>query len=1271
MKIFLSSTLIDLIAERQAVIDALNREKQSVLAMEYFVASPSIPLETALRELRSSDLVVLVIGFKAGSLLSESSNMTYTSAEYKEACELPRPILAFLKEKKWPRTTSTAWRNAERSKKRFEALKTFADDVGKKCTFVPFSSPSDLALAVIQSLHQWVSQGMPGSRKTFTSAKDFFLSKTPVAATPILDFSTSLFGRDKEIEALNTFLKAEHTSICIIAGRGGIGKSKLLHDWTLSATNAEFIFLKDEPHWHSDSEKEVPVSPAVLVVDDAHRSETIGSAIQLFRQLRRSRNLKLVLSTRPGGLPQITELLYRHHGFDPSEVVILPELQELTDEQAVALGTQVLGEHFSGNARTLALISGNTPLVIVAGGRLIASKQINPFELSNQENFRSTVFNRFLRELRLEGPAFPISPTRPVLDVIAALGPVDVTSEAFLEGAEKVLGRRRDEILATLEALSRTGIVTPIAVPVRLLPDVLSDFVMEERCIGNSRVSTRYADQIFKIFGRVFFSNLMRNLAELDWRLERSGYGLDLLSNIWTEIENTFKLEDAYRRRDLLEGLSSAAIYQPDRILHLVELALQKPIEVDENTKARHPVGQTYVIEAIPRLLEATAQHPEYLRRSIDILWEITQVERSSSRGAKAVLERLAAYHRSGYAFFNFAMLIQAIRLSQLPNALDSDFSPFNLIDKLLEREGEFSEFEGNTLTFGGFELNMPAVRPLRQNALDFLEHCLWYAADVVAIRAVRSLSFLLHAGLNRVGRASSAAEIEWQTKEGLQALAILCSRLERDNRASLILRSQIYHAIRSATGVNYQQAVREKANSVLSVVTLEGDEILLDAISRGESDFPLQEEFTADTWDKQIRQLIDHAHAVLMEVDDVELRASSLMCHLKTVLSCKLQPHGFFRLVASFQADTQFLMVLVDQIVAVEQCGTFADQLRSVLDVLHRGAPNEFHRRVSAILASKLTHNVRAAAGALRVYSSNATIDDISQIKAFLHYPDAWTRRLALDAIAFMGDNVHLHAQLLEAALSVEVGDDDVACSLAEAFGPYGVRLSWLNVSDVRILLGKFLDVREFEADQGAIPRFLSRLVMAFPDQVLELLLARIAKQREERKKGNWEYRGFARLYARVSFASLQGSDRLRLVNMCLAAYLDLAENDSDCAELFWDIAGLDEQSLKVVVDVANADKLAAQKIAALIGSARFPLASACPQFAANLLVSADETQKQQYVNAFVANAHHLPTGVYAGSPGEFTKKRESEIKAQADCLSDNPQLAPLAQALKRSLPH
>ena len=45
--------------------------------------------------------------------------------------------------------------------------------------------------------------------------------------------------------------------------------------------------------------------------------------------------------------------------------------------------------------RGLAEVSGNTPLVIVAGGRLIASHHIPAAELTNLKDFRSTVFTRF------------------------------------------------------------------------------------------------------------------------------------------------------------------------------------------------------------------------------------------------------------------------------------------------------------------------------------------------------------------------------------------------------------------------------------------------------------------------------------------------------------------------------------------------------------------------------------------------------------------------------------------------------------------------------------------------------------------------------------------------------------------------------------------------------------------------------------------------------------------------------------------------------------
>ncbi len=81
LKVFLSSTFLDLVEERHAVLEALHKKQTSTLAMEYFVASPNTPRETALEELRKADIMVLAIGFKAGSLLPDGSGATYTSAE--------------------------------------------------------------------------------------------------------------------------------------------------------------------------------------------------------------------------------------------------------------------------------------------------------------------------------------------------------------------------------------------------------------------------------------------------------------------------------------------------------------------------------------------------------------------------------------------------------------------------------------------------------------------------------------------------------------------------------------------------------------------------------------------------------------------------------------------------------------------------------------------------------------------------------------------------------------------------------------------------------------------------------------------------------------------------------------------------------------------------------------------------------------------------------------------------------------------------------------
>ena len=1267
LKIFLSSTFSDLIPDREAVLEALQREKRSVLAMEYFLATAATPLETALRDVRNSDLAILVVGFRAGSLLPGNPDMTYTSAEYREVMKLGKHVLPFVKvAKKWPWSTRKEWHNREKSRQKVQALNDFRAEVGRDWTWEIFSNPSELALAVIQSIHKWESQGRPGARKTFSSTKEFFPVKRP-ADTAILDFSTSLFGRDKEMQALRSFLKDDSKSVCVVAGRGGIGKTKLVHDLTTTNRETEFLFLKDEPHWHEDSQKEIPVAATALVVDDAHRSESIGRVIQLFNDLRRSRPLKMILSTRPGGLPIIKQILYRDRGVEPSDALFLPELQELNKDEAEALAREVLGQDFSTYAEPLAQIAGNTPLVIVAGGRLISTEQISPGDLSNLQDFRSTIFNRFLSELRLEGPAFPISPTRPLLDLLAALGPIDVGQEAFLNGAEKLLGRRRDEILSTIDTLASIGIITRMGTPIRILPDVLSDFILEERCVGAAMVSTGFADQVFTTFGRDFLRNLMRNLSELDWRLERAGYGLDLLTNIWRQIESDFTAADEYGRHTILEELSSGAVYQPDHILRLVDIALRNPITEASGQKSRYRLGQSHVVEALPPLLEATAQHPEHLQRSVDRLWEI--VRGSHSSAAKSTLERLTAYHLSGYVFFNFAMLLQAIRLTQRPDAFSADFTPFDLIDKLLEREGEFTEHDGNTVTFGGFGLNIAAVAPLRQNGLDFLEHSLYSDKEIVAVRAARSLGGICPAYLNRVGRQSADAEVEWQNKERLRALEILGTRLSEPTPA--ILRAQIYDEIRSATAINCLPPVQEAAAAALEKLVRDPELIILDATCRGDTDLPLLETgFNAGTWDRQIRALMDEAHGVLLGVGDAESRAAMMVGSVKAALACKLRTSGFFRLVAAFSSDSTFLCILADNLLRDPRSEDLAQELSIVLNVLHGSAPTEFHARATRILSSGDIAHVRAAAGALRVYGNNAIGADIVIVERYLLFPDPWVKHLALQAIAYMGDNVHLQPDLLRAALSVDVaGDSQVATSLVEAFGPYGVQRSLLGPSEVTQLLGKFLDVEEFDTHQGEIPRFLSELAATFPEQVTHFLLSRIERQRQG---DSWRYRALGHVYGHVSFGSVSVSERHKLAHMVFQAHLHSTDQDEekDYSQLFWNIAGTDDSVLSILVDAAsNNDIRTLQVVSELIRRSTIRLAFDKRDVTASLMATANSSGKQQLINALVQNAHRFPTAPFVGSHDDFMENHTADVKAQIESFLGGPELDELAIALRRSI--
>jgi Domain of unknown function (DUF4062) len=95
--VFVCSTFDDLEQEREAVLDAILRVRSRHNAMEFFGARPGRPIDVCLDEVRKSDLLVVIVGLKYGSLPA-GMGISYSQAEYEEGVRLEKPCLVYLRD---------------------------------------------------------------------------------------------------------------------------------------------------------------------------------------------------------------------------------------------------------------------------------------------------------------------------------------------------------------------------------------------------------------------------------------------------------------------------------------------------------------------------------------------------------------------------------------------------------------------------------------------------------------------------------------------------------------------------------------------------------------------------------------------------------------------------------------------------------------------------------------------------------------------------------------------------------------------------------------------------------------------------------------------------------------------------------------------------------------------------------------------------------------------------------------------------------------------
>jgi len=162
--VFLCSTFDDLEQEREAVLDAILRVQQRHNAMEFFGARPGRPLDVCLEEVRKSDLLVVIVGEKYGSL-PPGMGISFSQAEYEEGARLDKPCLVYLRDDDVPILP----KYVERDPDKLKLLESWKQALNAKHTVAKFENWPRLAVQVAADIGHFLLDRQFGARVTETA----------------------------------------------------------------------------------------------------------------------------------------------------------------------------------------------------------------------------------------------------------------------------------------------------------------------------------------------------------------------------------------------------------------------------------------------------------------------------------------------------------------------------------------------------------------------------------------------------------------------------------------------------------------------------------------------------------------------------------------------------------------------------------------------------------------------------------------------------------------------------------------------------------------------------------------------------------------------------------------------------------------------------------------------------------------------------------------------------------------------------------------------
>ena len=992
---------------------------------------------------------------------------------------------------------------------------------------------------------------------TFPTAEAFF--RPLLDGTKLFNHTWALIGRARYLEGLSAFLGSDQQRVAVFLGRGGIGKTKLLHAFSQGFEGRHptfrLCFLAEGLPVTQDSLDDLPSTPCVVVVDDAHRrSDDVAALLSLAQQ--RTHPLKIVLSARPQGVDHLNSLLNRA-GVDERQVARIGTINDLSREETKELARQALGEDHAYLADRLTAATRDCPLVTVVGGQLLARSAVEPLLLDQHDEFRQAVLTKF-EDILIGQVSDLIEPTlcRRLLAVLAAVAPIRPDHEQLRKAAADFLGVRPPDFAEAVNVLEQHGVLLRRGYSLRIAPDVLADHILHKACLTPQGTLTGFAQQVYEQFAPICLTQVLRNLAELDWRVQRAtGEQTDLLAAIWHSIEEQFRAAPHSGRGQILDVLKEIAYFQPGRMLALVQYAMRNPATSpeDERLARFHQFTPADVVQRLPELLKWISRSLVYFDCCADLLWELGRDEDRNSffaghEAAMSVLADMASYHFDKPFAVNQAVVEAVRRWLREPDAHDHLHSPLDLLDPLFAKTGHTSYSEGYQIAIRAFKLDREEVATLRNDAMSLVRECAFSANPKVALRALSSLDNAMRAPLPVFNMTISKEDNAQWLPEQLTIIGMFREFTQHTNNPLIHLRVlEALHWYSRYGAPDVKQPAQDAITAVPDTFDLRLTRSLVQG--HGTNDLPEEGEDTTDALlrnhERQVERRRSLANEYWQQHSDTAACIADLAGRLLAIQAAGRAVH-----------PCQFLdmMLEVQPNRAVEFCEAVLNEPDSPL-------ADCFGRFLAHVRAANVERAVAVAERILEggndllcraladvygrgiAWSGEPRSDDLAVLRRLLGHTDVGVRVISVDALRRLGRS-HAETAIALARL-VEVGTEtalgDALCATFHA--QYGIPPDLLSDDDISILLKKLETVNRLDHH---VHEFLAMASARQPREVIALLLVRV-EQGDARHDREFEPMPYLGLRHRLS--GLAKNDEYESI---LAQVRDRAEC-ADRRDRFW----------------------------------------------------------------------------------------------------------------------